>query len=146
MKTFNSLSLATGFVALAFGLLTGISSVSFAQTAAATAPVATAPAPIAATAQPERGGYKKMLKQLGLTPAQTAQIKPMMKSQKTQIDAIKANTALTEPQRRQQMRQVRETTLASVRAVLTPAQQQSLDTYMAQQKVDRKAARTDSQP
>ncbi len=146
MKTFNSLSLATGSVALAFGLLAGISSVGFAQTAAATAPVATASAPIAATAQPERGGYKKMLKQLGLTPAQTAQIKPMMKSQKTQIDAIKANTALTEPQRRQQMRQVRETTLASVRAVLTPAQQQSLDTYMAQQKADRKAARTDSQP
>ena len=146
MKTFNSLSLATSSVALALGLIAGASSISLAQTAAPTASPAVTSTPVADASQPARGGYMKMLKQMGLTPAQEAQIKPLMKSQKMQIDAIKANTALTDQQRKQQMRQVRQSTLASIRADLTPAQQQTLDTYLAQQKADRRAARTGSQP
>ena len=146
MKTFNSLSLATSSVALALGLIAGASSISLAQTAAPTASPAATSTAVANASQPARGGYMKMLKQMGLTPAQEAQIKPLMKSQKMQIDAIKANTALTDQQRKQQMRQVRQATLTSIRADLTPAQQQSLDTYMAQQKAERKAARVGSQP
>ena len=148
MKTLNSISLGTIAAVLPITLLAAVGSISSAQTTVnpfARTTTATTAAAVPAP-EPERGGYMKMLKDMGLTPAQMAQIKPMMKSQRTQIEAIKANTTLTEKQRRQQMRQVRQSALASIRQVLTPAQQQTLATDMAQEKAEREAARTGNQP
>jgi len=78
-----------------------------------------------------------MAKQLGLSPDQKSQLKPIRQSAREQIKAIKADTTLSKSERKARIQAVRADAMSKVNAVLTPAQQ----TQLAQLRADRKAAR-----
>jgi Spy/CpxP family protein refolding chaperone len=78
----------------------------------------------------KRGEAKKrmgfMARELDLTDAQKAQLKPMFQEQREKMQALKANTSLTQEQKREQFKQLREDGRKQFLAVLTPQQQQKL--------------------
>ncbi len=82
-------------------------------------------------------GHGKLMKELDLTPAEKAKIKPIILAQRSQMEAIRSNSALSEKQKRQQMKELHESTMSQIRADLTPAQQKELDEFIAQQKAAR---------
>lgn len=72
------------------------------------------------------GKLAKMATKLGLTDAQKAQLKPMMKAQHQQAKAIKADTSLTPEARKSQLKALRQTTRSQMLPLLTPDQQAKL--------------------
>ena len=68
------------------------------------------------------GRLKKMAAALGLTDAQKSQMKPILMSERRQIKALKANTALTPATRMAQMKAIHQSSNQQMMAILTPAQ------------------------
>jgi periplasmic protein CpxP/Spy len=99
-------------------LALGASSATFAQ-----AP--TQPAPAAHHHQHNPAREARMLSnKLGLTPDQTAQIKPILADRQQRMAALRSNTSLDPKSMHQQRRAIRMDTQQKFNAVLTPAQQQ----------------------
>ncbi|MGI4788672.1 MAG: Spy/CpxP family protein refolding chaperone [Janthinobacterium lividum] len=91
------------------------------------APLTPAFAQFAAHAQRKQGArLKKLATELNLTDAQKAQMKPILMSARQQSKAIKDNTALSDADRKAQLKDLRKSTRTQMMAVLTPAQRAQL--------------------
>jgi protein CpxP len=77
--------------------------------------------------------------QLTLTDDQTAQIRQILTDASGKMDALRANTALAQDDRRAQMMTLRQGVQAKVRAVLTPDQQTKYDAMQASMRQRRGA-------
>ena len=80
------------------------------------------------------GQMKKMASYLGLTAAQKAQIKPIMKDTVQQVRAVRADTTLTPAEQKAKIKTIRQSSRRQILAVLTPAQKQKLAAIRQQKK------------
>ena len=72
-------------------------------------------------------------KQLNLTPEQKVKLFPILKAEAPKLQAIKDNTSLTGMQKLEQIRAIHEQTNPEVKAILTPAQYEQLQTIRQQE-------------
>ena len=79
-------------------------------------------------------GLKHVTKELDLTPQQEAQVKPVLDAAKPQLRAIHEEAM-------QKSRAIIDASIAQIRPVLTPEQQQKLDKMRAAQEKMREAMR-----
>lgn len=79
-----------------------------------------------------------MAEKLGLTEEQKAQIKPILKEEMQALKALRDDTTLTREARWAKAREIRESYLPRIRAVLTPEQQVKLDEMRAKREQMRK--------
>lgn len=86
-----------------------------------------------------------MARELNLTDAQKAQLKPMFQQQQEKMQALKADTSLTPEQKRDKAQQIRADGRKQFLSVLTPEQQQKLRDMRAQHE-QRKSGETTAQP
>ena len=68
------------------------------------------------------GGGGGLMKELNLTDAQKAQMKPIREEMRAKMEAIRQNTALTEEQKKNQMEVLHKEQKQKMEAVLTPEQ------------------------
>ena len=82
----------------------------------------------------KRGGdrLERLTKALDLTPEQQAKIKPIFEQAKPQMQAAREES-------KQKMQAIRENTMAQIRPILTPAQQQKFDAIRKAREDMRKA-------
>jgi Spy/CpxP family protein refolding chaperone len=77
----------------------------------------------------DHGNHQKgMMKDLNLTDAQKAQMKASREEMKAKMDALKANTALTDDQRKQQREALMMEQRAKMESILTPEQKAKMAT------------------
>ncbi len=67
-----------------------------------------------------------LAKQLDLSPQQKIKLMPILEAEAPKVEAIKANTSLTNFQKLQQLRVLHEQTNPQVQAILSPQQYQQL--------------------
>lgn len=67
-----------------------------------------------------------MARELNLTDAQKSQLKPMFQQQREKMQALKADTSLTQEQKKEKFQQIRAEGRQQFLGVLTPEQQQKL--------------------
>jgi periplasmic protein CpxP/Spy len=79
---------------------------------------------------------KMMSDRLNLTPDQQTKIKPILEDQRTQAQALRKDESLSDDDRRNKMRTLRESTNSKIRDVLTDDQKKQFD-EMQQQMRDR---------
>jgi periplasmic protein CpxP/Spy len=79
---------------------------------------------------------KMMSDRLNLTPDQQTKIKPILEDQRTQAQALRKDESLSDDDRRNKMRTLRESTNSKVRDILTEDQKKQFD-EMQQQMRDR---------
>ena len=81
----------------------------------------------------ERAGeqFDRMARLLDLTPEQKNQMQSYRESERTQLQALRDNTALTPEQRREQARAIHEQSQNNIRSLLDPTQQQKLEDLRA---------------
>lgn len=84
---------------------------------------------------------QKMAEQLNLTEAQKNQIKPIFEESHTQSKAIRQNAQLTPEQKREQMKQIRKSTMEKVHAILTVEQREKMKEMRKQGRGDRAGKR-----
>jgi Spy/CpxP family protein refolding chaperone len=65
--------------------------------------------------------------QLDLTKKQKSQVKNFLQNQANQFDALQKNSSMSADDKKAEGRDIRANTLAQVRAILNPDQQQKLD-------------------
>ena len=70
------------------------------------------------------GPIEHLVKELGLTEAQRAQIQALFKAQQPAIKAIRENTSLTPEQKKEQVSAIFEGIKQQIKSILTPEQQQ----------------------
>ena len=80
--------------------------------------------------------FNGLARRLNLTESQQTTVKSYMEDQRTQLQALRNNTALTREQRMEQARTIRQQTQDKIRTTLTAEQQQQLD-QLRQQRQDR---------
>jgi len=84
----------------------------------------------------------RIARELGLTDAQKEQMKSYLQDARSQMQLLRNDTTLTPEQRRTQVQQIRETTQAKLKAVLTPTQQAKADELRAQARQKMEERRT----
>ena len=89
-----------------------------------------------------RGHGEKLFADLNLTDEQKAQIKKIHEDAKVKADAVKADTALTDTDKKSKLREIRKSAMADSKKVLTAEQQARLEQKMK----ERRAARSQSSP
>ena len=82
----------------------------------------------------KRGGdrFERLTKALDLTPEQQAKIKPIFEQAKPQMEAARQES-------KEKVKAIRENTMAQIRPILTPAQQQKFDALKKAREDMRKA-------
>jgi Spy/CpxP family protein refolding chaperone len=68
----------------------------------------------------------KMSRKLGLSQEQTAKLEPILAERRSKMEALTADTSLTEAQRKQQRRTIAQSTRQQMSAVLSPEQMKQL--------------------
>lgn len=100
---------------------------------------------LAQTAPAQHGaharGPERAFQQLNLSADQQSQMKQIMQDQRTQMQALRANTSLTPEQKKEQIKQLRESNHQKVMALLTPDQQAQFK-HLQQQRRGRMQAFT----
>jgi Spy/CpxP family protein refolding chaperone len=98
---------------------------------------------MAQTAPAQRGprgaGAERGFQQLNLSADQQSQVKQLMQYQRTQMQALRGNSSLTPEQRKDQVRQLRESNHQKMMALLSPEQQAQFK-QLRQQRRGRVAA------
>lgn len=89
-------------------------------------PTLTQAAPGGRSAKAPGARMQKLAAALGLTDAQKAQLKPILKDARQQAEAIKADTSLTPEARKDKMKELRRSTKQQMMTVLTPDQLQKM--------------------
>ena len=79
----------------------------------------------ATTAKAQRGAAR-IFQQLDLTADQRAKVQSILQSERSQVQALRSNTSLTNEQKKQQIRELRKTDHQQLLSVLTPEQQAKL--------------------
>ena len=64
----------------------------------------------------------RIAKELGLTSDQTARLEPILAERQQKMQALRSNTSLSDTDRQQQMKTIRQGTRAELKGVLTPDQ------------------------
>ena len=72
-----------------------------------------------------------MAKKLNLSQDQQNQLKPIFEKQREQAKAIKNDTSLTPDQKKEKFQSLRQDTMAQVKNILTPEQQQQWEQMRA---------------
>lgn len=72
------------------------------------------------------GHRGEMAKDLNLTDAQKTQMQQLMTQMRPKMEAIRNNTSLTPEQKRTQMQELRKTQMEQMKSILTPEQQQKM--------------------
>lgn len=78
-----------------------------------------------------RGG-ERMFQGLNLSEDQRAKVQTILQGQHSQIQALRSNTSLTEEQKKQQARELRQANHQQLLAVLTPEQQAKMKQFNGQ--------------
>ncbi len=65
-------------------------------------------------------------KKLGLSSDQTAKVEPILADRQQKVQALRADTSLTEQQRHEQMRTIQQNTQQQMSSILTPEQMERL--------------------
>jgi Spy/CpxP family protein refolding chaperone len=86
------------------------------------AQAAQAPAPGGQHAMTARGGAR-MFQGLNLSEDQRAKVQTILQGERSQIQALRSNTSLSEEQKKQQARELRQANHQQLLAILTPEQQ-----------------------
>lgn len=73
----------------------------------------------------------RMARLLELTPDQKTQMQSYLEGQRTQLQALRNDSSLTQEQRREQARAIHEQTQSNVQSFLDPTQQQKFDDLRA---------------
>jgi hypothetical protein len=84
------------------------------------------------SAQPQAGRLQAISQQLNLTPQQKVKILPILADEGPKVEAIKNNTSLSGLQKMQQIRAIHQQTDPQMKAILSPAQYQKLQTIRQQ--------------
>ncbi len=120
----------------------------FAQTTPPPPPDATQGPPPAANG-PRRGGpdqrAQMMQRQLNLTPDQTSQIRTLLETERSKMEALRSNTALSQDDMRTQAMAAHQDTDTKVRALLTPDQVTKYDAMQAKMKARMQQRQGDGQ-
>jgi Spy/CpxP family protein refolding chaperone len=82
--------------------------------------------------QPKAGKLQAISQQLNLTPQQKVKILPILADEGPKVEAIKNNTSLSGLQKMQQIRAIHQQTDPQMKAILSPAQYQKLQTIRQQ--------------
>jgi hypothetical protein len=98
------------------------------------------------SAQPARTGrdvidtmrLKQLTKALQLTQEQQDKVKPLLAAESKQIEAVKADAALSIDDRSKRYQELRDDTYAKIRALLAPEQIPQLDQFLVQANKKRK--------
>ncbi|HUL17459.1 MAG TPA: hypothetical protein VLV88_15785 [Terriglobales bacterium] len=85
---------------------------------------------------PGMRGHEK-LQGLNLTDDQKAQIKKIHEDARSQMDALRADTSLSDADKQAKMRAIHRATMQQVRGVLTPEQRQELRQQMRERRAQR---------
>ncbi len=124
-------------------LLSVIAMVSFAAAPVLRAEAASSTPPTAGATH-HKGHHgehlKKLAEKLGLTEAQIAQIKPILKDEKQAKKALKADAALDKKTRHAKMKEIRQSHREQILAILTPEQQAQFKAMREQHKHKRGVA------
>ena len=126
---------ATGALMLGLSLCGGLSN----------APVYAAPTKAAAkpAAKPAANGKKKapnpMFVAISPTPDQKKKIGAIYKDQKTKIGALKADTRLSDADKKTKIKAVRKANIDKVNALLTPDQKKKFEAFRKKVAADNKA-------
>ena len=84
--------------------------------------------------QERHAHMEEMAKALGLTDAQKDQMKQIHQDEKAKLDALRADTSLTQDQRRAQFKSIRQETHQKMTSLLTPEQQEKMKKFHAEHK------------
>ncbi len=76
---------------------------------------------------------ERMTQQLNLTGAQQEQIKPILENESTQMQALRADTSLSQDDRRAKMMQIRQESAAQIKPILNADQQKQFEAMMSRQ-------------
>ena len=76
----------------------------------------------------------EMAKALGLTDEQKKQMEQLHQDQKARLDALRNDTSLTQDQKREQMRAIRQEAHTRMNSILTPEQQEKMRKFHAEHK------------
>lgn len=94
-----------------------------------------------ATARKFQRGPARMFQQLDLTAEQHAKVQSILQSERSQMQALRSNASLTDEQRKQQVRELRQNDHQQLLAVLTPEQQARLKQLHSERKGRREGFR-----
>lgn len=111
------------FLSFAALALVVSSSAAFAQM---TAPDPAAPAQVQRHAPNPHKAAMRMSQQLGLSPDQTAKLEPILADRQQKVQALRADTSITDAQRKQQMKTIHQTERMQLSNVLTPDQMKQM--------------------
>ncbi len=123
MQTPKSITASIAVIASGLALLNTVT--------AAYAGPGTAPKHGSKAAQGKHMGGR-MLKELNLTESQTSRIKTIQADATIQRKAISGNSALTQDQKKSQMKTLAASTMSKMMAILTPEQKQTLQKMMTE--------------
>ena len=84
-----------------------------------------------------RGGPMKMMKELNLTDAQKAKIKPIMEAQRDKMKAMREDTSLDRKAKTTKMKAMRDDMDKKINAILTPDQRKKWAAMKAKMKAER---------
>jgi periplasmic protein CpxP/Spy len=76
---------------------------------------------------------QRMTQQLNLTEAQQSQIKPILENESTQMQALRADTSLSQDDRRAKMMEIRQASATQIKPILNADQQKQFDEMMSRQ-------------
>ncbi len=76
---------------------------------------------------------QRMTQMLNLTEAQQAQIKPILENESTQMQALRADTSLSQDDRRAKMMQIRQESAGQIKPILNADQQTQFQEMMIRQ-------------
>lgn len=111
------------FLSIAALALAVSSSAAFAQMSA---PDNTAPAQVQRHAPNPHRAAMRMGQELGLSPDQTAKLEPILADRQQKVQALRADTSLTDVQRKRQMKTIHQTAKMQLSNVLTPDQMKQM--------------------
>ena len=110
-------------LSLAALVLAVSSSSAFAQMSA---PDTAPPAQVQRHARNPHKAAMRISQQLGLTPDQTAKLEPIIADRQQKVQALRADTSLTDAQRKQQIKTVHKAERMQLSNVLTPDQMRQM--------------------
>ena len=92
---------------------------------------------------PQAQKLAMLSKQLNLTPEQKMKLMPILEQEAPKVQAVKANTSLTNMQKMEQLRAIHEQTNPQVQAILSPQQYeqfQQIRQHEMEQAIQKKRA------
>lgn len=98
--------------------------------------------PVAGQVTPREGqdrgeALEKLAKALDLTDEQKSQIKSIVEQRRARIMQLRDNKSIPPEQKKDQIREILQTSMEQIKAVLTPGQQQKLEQIMERVKEHR---------